>query len=438
MTTREKAIQIFSTAVAAVQPARLIPAHLFIREDTLHITGQQIPLSSLQHIYVIGAGKASAAMAKEVEEVLGERITQGIIVTKYGHAVALKKITCKEAAHPVPDENGINATKQTIALIQKAGENDLVICVISGGASALWIDLSPGATLPDLRVTYELLLKSGANIQEVNTVRKHLSGVKGGQLLQYAPKATWITLIISDVPGDDLSVIASGPTVPDATSFQDVAKVLDKYQLTHQLPATIQQHIRNGLKGLVKETVKRASPVVQQAHNTIVGSNSIALKAAAKEAQRLGYIVFNNLGTMSGDAATVGKQLVQKASNYAGPLPACWLCGGETTVTVTGNGKGGRNQQMALSVQQELSLCEKSERKICFLSAGTDGTDGPTDATGAIADMAGIESARQQGLNVNTYLDNNDAYHFFEQTGGLLKTGATQTNVMDLVVLIAE
>ena len=440
MIKRENAIQLFNAAVAAVHPSKLMPAHLFVQDKYLHIFDQQFLLNELPAIYVIGAGKASAAMAKSVEDILGDLITAGIMVTKYEHALLLNKIVCIEAAHPVPDEQGMAATAATVALLKQVKENDIVICLISGGASALWIDLPPGATLADLQQSFELLLRSGATIEELNTIRKHLSGIKGGQLLKHAPKANWFSFIISDVPGDDLSVIASAPTVPDNTVFEDVRRILEKYNLKHQLPTAILQHIQQGLSGAINETAKPGDPIFNQVINTIIGSNAIALKAAAAKAKELGYHIASFNSLLTGDAATVGRELVRTAKNYSGIKPACFLLGGETTVTVTGKGKGGRNQQMVLSALLEMQSNndEAFSNTITFLSAGTDGTDGPTDAAGAIIDNSTLDSAHTMNLNANQYVAENDAYPFFEQTGGLIKTGATQTNVMDVVVVIVE
>ncbi len=438
MNGRENAIKIFSAAVAAVQPAQLIPAHLFIEQGTLHIFDQQFLVNDLPNIYVVGAGKASAAMAKTVEEILGHLITAGIIVTKYGHGLPLQKIICREAAHPVPDENGVAAAAETIALLQQADENDIVICLISGGASSLWIDAPPPATLAEVQQTFELLLKSGATINEMNTVRKHLSAIKGGQLLQYASKAKWFSFIISDVPGDDLSTIASGPTVADDTTFSDTDAILKKYKLHGRLPTVIQQHISDGVKGVIEDTPKRGDETLKNSHNKIIGSNAIAMEAARVEAMELGFTIAHVNKNLVGDACTVGRELMSECVKYTGAKPACFLFGGETTVTVTGEGLGGRNQHLALSALSQLNVSEHSSNKITFLAAGTDGTDGPTDAAGAIADRQTILLAHENKINAQQYLERNDAYHFFEQTGSLLKTGATQTNVMDIVVVIIE
>jgi len=291
MTTRQKAMQIFTAAVNAVQPSQLIPAHLFIEGDTLHIFDRHFFINELPGIYVIGAGKASASMAKTAEEILGHLISAGIVVTKYGHSLPLQKIICPEAAHPVPDEKGLAATATTIELLQKVNENDIVICLISGGASALWIDIPPSASLADLQQTFQLLLSCGATIYEMNTIRIHLSSIKGGQLVQWAPKANWFSFIISDVPGDSLSTIGSGPTVADDTSFEDANKIFIKYNLHNQLPASIQRHINDGIEGIIKDTPKAGDKTLKNSYNKIIGSNSLALDAARAKAIQLGYNV---------------------------------------------------------------------------------------------------------------------------------------------------
>ncbi len=440
MTTKENAIKIFKAAVAAVHPEKLVPAHLFIQNDSLYIFDQQFLLNALPDIYVIGAGKASAAMAKVVEDILGSLITEGIVIAKNHHALPLKKIVCIEAAHPVPDEQGLTATVATVQLLKQVKENDIVICLISGGASSLWIDAPPGVSLTDMQQTFELLLKSGASIDEVNAIRKHLSSIKGGQLLRYAPKARWFSLIISDVPGDDLSVIASGPTVPDHSTFEDVNALLKRYNLRSQLPLSILQHFENAHKGLTLETPKSGDPIFKQVVNTIIGSNAVALQAAAAKAKQLGYHIASVNPGLTGDAATVGRELIHTAKKYSGSKPACFLSGGETTVTVTGKGKGGRNQHLVLSALLELEAMadQKFSNTITFLSAGTDGTDGPTDAAGAVADGETLSRVYEKQLDAQHYFDHNDAYHFFEQTRSLIITGATQTNVMDLVVVIVD
>ena len=440
LTAREKALQIFEAAVTAVKPLQLLPSHLFIEHNILHILDEQFLLNTIPNIYIIGAGKASAAMAKVAEEILGNHITAGIVVTKYAHALPLQKIICMEAAHPLPDEAGIKATIKTIEVVQQAGKNDIVICLISGGASSLWIDIPRNATLADVQQTFNILLQCGANIEEINTIRKHLSAIKGGQLLQHAPEANWFSFIISDVPGDDLSVIASGPTVPDSSSFADVKTIVEKYDLTNKLPASILKHINDGIGGWVNETPKPGDVIFKQVQNKIIGNNRIALQAAAEKATAFGYSTVLVDANMKGDAATTGIEIMNRCKKYSGNKPACMLFGGETTVKVTGKGKGGRNQHLALSALLQLAQNEyfNQHYQLTFLSAGTDGTDGPTDTAGAIADKEIARFARKNKIDAQHYFDDNDAYHFFEQTGGLVKTGATQTNVMDIVVVLID
>ena len=274
MSARENAIQIFNTAVAAVQPQKLISDHLFIDEfHQLHILGQQFTIEGIQKIYLVGSGKASAAMAMAVKDVLGNLITDGLVVTKYGHSISLENIICLEAAHPVPDQQGIEAMHATLELLKRVKKNDLVICLLSGGASSLWVDAPSGLSLTAIQHTFQLLLNSGASIDEVNTIRKHLSNVKGGQLLQYAPDAHWFSFIISDVPEDDLTVIASGPTVPDNSTFDDCLSIISKYGLTDKLPTAVYQRMNDGVKGLIEDTFKKEHAVFDRVKNKIIGNN---------------------------------------------------------------------------------------------------------------------------------------------------------------------
>ncbi len=441
MNARENAISIFRTAVAAVHPRELIPPHLFIENGYLYLAGHPFPLTDLPGIYVIGAGKAAAAMAEATETVLGSHITNGLVVTKYHHSLPLKHIRCVEAAHPVPDVNGLSATAATLELLKTTKAEDIIICLLSGGASSLWADLPPGINLAALQQVFESLLKSGATINEMNAVRKHLSLVKGGQLPRYAAAgARWFNFIISDVPGDRLDTIASGPTVPDESSFADVKEILDRYGLTDTLPPGVLAHIDGGLNGNIPETADPRDPLFTNVENKIIGKNATALAAAEAEAGKLGYIVPFIDDILNGDAATVGREFTRSCKKYTGQKPACFLLGGETTVVVKGQGKGGRNQHMALSALCEMTLDDEPgfDNRITFLAAGTDGTDGPTDAAGAVVDEELVDRAGVLRISPQTYLANQDAYTFFDLAGGLIKTGATQTNVMDLVVVIVE
>jgi glycerate 2-kinase len=438
MTPRQDALQIFNAAVAAVQPAQLIPIHLSITNKEIIISNHTIPFHSLKNIYVIGAGKAAAAMAVATEKILGNYIADGLVITKYGHALHCTKIKIIEGAHPVPDENCLNAVNATIQLLQNATNNDIVICLISGGASALWCDVPEGITLEEIQTIFYQLVKSGAKIQEINTVRKHLSSIKGGQLVRHCNGARLFSLIISDVPGDDVSVIASGPTVGDDTTFYDALAILTEYDLFHQLPDSIQSYIMNGINNTMADTPKPNDDLFHNTTTTIIGSNAVAVRAAAKMANDLGYTVHINTTVITGDTVVEAKKLVDTTLQYNDTKPACIIQGGETTVKVTGNGKGGRNQHFVLSALNEISNVQHTNNtnNVLILSGGTDGTDGSTDATGAIGDNEIIQLANEKALSIPSYLHNYNAYEFFLQTGGLIITGATQTNVMDIMLAI--
>lgn len=436
MTPRNDAIALFNAAVAAVQPAQLLPLYLAVDRNAIIINNHRLPFHSFKNLYVVGAGKAAAAMAVATEAILGDYITNGIVITKYGHALRCKKIEVLEGAHPVPDERGVAAVSKTIQLLQQATSDDIIICLISGGASALWCDVPESLTLQAVQATFDRLIKSGAAIHEINTVRKHLSSIKGGQLVRHCNGASVFSLIISDVPGNDLSVIASGPTVGDKSTFKDAYAILSRYELFPHLPQIVQTYIQNGIAGIIKETPMSGDALFQHTTNTIIGSNAIAVEAAAKKAVALGYTVAINDSLMTGDSEAAAQKLVDELMQYQGKKPYCIIQGGETTVKVTGNGKGGRNQHFVLAALNRLSTKWNDSKKnsILLLSGGTDGTDGPTDAAGAIGGTETIPLAVSSDLSIETYLQNHDAYTFFEQTGGLVITGATQTNVMDIML----
>ncbi len=436
---REQALEIFNAAVAAVQPSQLLPRYLRVTGDGLWLHDRYFPFQEWENIYVIGAGKASAAMAWETEQILGDRIAQGVVVTKYDHALPLQRIKLIEAGHPVPDGNSLRAGQDILQVVQQAGEKDIIIALISGGASALLADLPPGVTINEVQQLFRLLLQCGATIEEMNAVRKHLSQIKGGQLSRAAYPATLVAFILSDVIGDPLHVIASGPTVPDPTTFADAYNVLQQYHLLPQIPDAIHQWLKNGRKGQPPETPKPGDPVFGTTTNYLVGTNRLALEAAAAKAKTLGYEPLIITDRLSGEAREKAAAFVQNLFKnlYRGNGPVCLLMGGETTVSIKGNGKGGRNQEFALA-----ALCTwlKEGRDVdtmpIILSAGTDGTDGPTDAAGALIDAAMIDQVKQLQLKPEEALAQNDSYHFFQQAGGLVMTGATQTNVMDVVIAL--
>jgi glycerate-2-kinase len=377
-------------------------------------------------------------MAQALEKLLGDYISGGLAIVKYGHSAACKRIKIREAAHPVPDENGLQATSKILEICKNAGKKDLVFCLISGGGSALLEKLPEEISLGDLQAASQRLLECGAAIEEINTIRKHISLVKGGKLARAVVPAKCLTLIISDVIGDPLEAIASGPTAPDATTFSDARAVIQKYRLKKQLPASVRGYLEKGLRGEAPETLKPGDPVFRLVENIILGSNFTALTAARKTAEALGFnttILGSSIRGEAREAARAIAGIVQEVSATGNPVsrPACLLFGGETTVTVRGKGKGGRNQEFALAAL--LVLKDMPQPHILF-SCGSDGTDGPTDAAGAFISPEIYRAVTAANLDPLFYLQNNDAYHFFEQAGGLIKTGPTGTNVMDIGIVL--
>jgi glycerate-2-kinase len=433
---KKMAEQIFTHSVEAVHPSQLIHQAVKLNANKLHIAGQQIDVETINHIYVVGAGKATAPMAEALEEIVGDFIKEGIILVKHGHTLPLRKIETIEAGHPVPDEPGVKGTQAMLQLLKKVTDKDLVIVLISGGGSSLLIDLPPDCSLRQLQECFQILLRSGATIVEMNAIRKHLSQVKGGQLAKLCYPAKLITLILSDVVGDPLDVIASGPTVADPSTFADAWQVIEKYKLHNQIPSAIRKHLEMGIQGIVPETPKPADPIFRSVSNFIIGSNTIALEAARQKATQLGFHTSILQANITGEAREVAAMLVKEArkvsadANYS--KPACLLMGGETTVTVTGKGLGGRNQELVLVA----ALTLQAHENIVILSGGTDGSDGPTDAAGAIADGQTVIQALHSGVDAQTFLDANDSYYFFKKAGGHITTGPTLTNVMDVMVAL--
>jgi len=429
--------QIFLAGLKAVDPEAAVRRHLELIGSRLRVGEQSYPLDHFKRIIVIGAGKGTAPMAKALEEILGGWLTSGLIIVKYGHGLPLKKIQVMEAGHPVPDQAGLEAARLMLDRLRGCTAADLVLCAFSGGGSALTPTPRPPLGLPEEQQATLVLMQSGATINELNAVRKHLSTGKGGQLAKIAHPATVVSLFLSDVVGDSLEVIASGPTVADPSTFADCLGIVERYGLTQKFPATALQLLTEGAAGLVEETPKSSDKAFARVQNLIVGSNRTALFAAAKQARLLGYEPLVLTSVMQGEAREIALALVAigkeiAASGHPISPPACILAGGETTVTVRGRGKGGRNQELALAAAVALQGCPQ----IGLLSAGTDGSDGPTDAAGAFADVQTCREAMQQGMNPLDYLLNNDSYNFFHRLGQLFKTGPTRTNVMDLLCLL--
>mgnify|MGYP006290510019 CR=1 FL=1 len=436
---RDAASAIFQAGIRAVKPDTCVRRSLQLTGNRLKAGKTEYFLDQIETLYVVGFGKASAAMARSVEEILGDRIDAGLIVTKYNHGVGLKHCKAIEAGHPVPDENGLRGTEALLGLVSGAGPEDLILCLISGGGSALSPAPIEGIALSDKQETTRSLLKCGATIHEINTIRKHLSRIKGGRLCTAANGAQMLSLILSDVIGDDLDVIASGSTSPDPSTFADCFEILTRYEMIEKIPEAVREHLSRGLKGQTAETPKPGDFVFTRVRNRIVGSISDALTAAEAEARRLGYAPLILSSMVQGEAREVAKILsgIAKEIQRSGrplPAPACLLSGGETTVTVHGDGLGGRNMELALAAG--ISLADASG--ILMLSAGTDGSDGPTDAAGAFADGSTLARAAASNLSASRYLSRNDSYHFFKRLGDLFITGPTRTNVMDLQVLLVD
>lgn len=434
------ALLLFKKGIDAVNGYKVVKDALRLEGDVLKVVAQgkfkKIELSKFKRVHLFGVGKASVAMAKAAKEVLSERISSSFIVTKYEHASdAPSDLHIVQSAHPIPDENSYKNARELFRLCNEAKEEDLIINVVSGGASSLLSFPAGEITLDDKRFATELLLKSGATISEVNIVRKHLSKIKGGQLARAAFPATMLTLILSDVIGDDLGTIASGITAPDPSTFVDAYRVIEKYRLEKMMPDSVRSRLRRGMEGKSVETPKPDDECFTRVHNIIIGSNRIALKAIEDSAKELGYEAGILSDELSGEAREVAKNLARRGKQLAkSSRNACLIAGGETTVTVVGLGKGGRNTEMALAAAIELD----GTPNIVFLSAGTDGTDGNTNAAGAIADGSTLSRAKNLGLIANEHLQNNDSYSFFQLVGDLVVTGVTNTNVMDIQLVLID
>lgn len=434
---RQDAARIFYGGLAAVEPKAAVKRFCRLDGDHLKIGDNTYPVSGTENIILIGSGKASAPMAAAMEDILGDRITGGVINVKYGHVDQLRRIDLIEAGHPVPDENGVSGAQRMLDLAAGAGENDLVICLMSGGGSALLPLPAPGITLKDKQETTQVLLACGATIHEINAIRKHLSRVKGGQLAKAAYPATLVSLMLSDVVGDDLDVIGSGPTVPDSSTFADCMAIFSRYGILSQLPTSVVDYIASGITGNIPETPKQGDRVFAKTQNLVIGSNIEAIIAAEQTARQQGYntlILSSMIEGETRDVARVHAAMAKEvlSTNHPLPRPACLLSGGETTVSITGKGLGGRNQEFVLAAAMDIA----GLHEVVVLSAGTDGNDGPTDAAGAIADPHTLQRARRLDLDPADFLSRNDSYHFFEPLGDLLITGPTNTNVMDLRILL--
>ncbi len=414
-------------ALEAVDPARAVLRHVGREGEELAVGGRRYDFDAYERVLVIGGGKASVPMAQAIVDLAGDHITAGVIVTKHGHAGGWSApgFDVIEAGHPVPDEDSVRGAEAVAEVAARATERDLVLCLVSGGGSALLTHPVAGVSLDDLQAVTDKLLRSGATINEINSVRKHLSSIKGGNLARLAAPASLVTLILSDVIGDPLDVIASGPTVPDTTMVADAREVLERYGVVGA--------------GALRETPKPGDPVFDGVQNVVVGSNRLAARAAAEKARSLGFETLLLGSYVEGEAREVAKVAAALAKGVRAdgdpvPPPACLVWGGETTVTIRGEGKGGRNQELALAA----ALALDGWRGIYVMALATDGTDGPTDAAGAVATGATMELARARGLDARSALAENDSYRFFDELGDLIRTGPTGTNVNDLLFVLVS
>lgn len=465
-TLRQHILAVLDAAIRAVDPHEAILANLSLRDGILHVGSQPYALADLDRIVVVGGGKAGTPMAAAVYEVLGDRIAAGSVNVKYGHTSAAGgwrvrygsggklnstpggaptgPIEIVEAGHPVPDAAGLAGAERIAGLLAGLTERDLTIVLISGGGSALLPLPEAGISLADYQQLTNLLLRSGADITEINGVRKHCSRLQGGQLARLAAPAQVTTLILSDVVGTPLDAIASGPTVPDRSTFADAWAVMQRYGIVDQVPASVSEHLRRGVAGDIPDTPKAGDLLFERVNNVVIGDNAIAGRAAVAEAQRLGYHSVLLTTFVQGEAREVGRVAAGLAQGIATGqsdtvAPACLVLGGETTVTMRGSGMGGRNQELALSAALALdgyALPEEVEAAVASL--GTDGTDGPTDAAGGIGLLDTLPRAKAARLDARAALANNDSYRFLGALGDLLITGPTQTNVNDLILVFVR
>jgi glycerate 2-kinase len=435
---RADALAILHQGLAAVDPATAVRQVLAAAGRTIRAADFSWKAQGRSRIILLGGGKAAGPMASAAEEILVGFSPSGLLVTKYEHSVPLRQVRLFEAGHPLPDANGLRGGAEILQLAETAGPKDLVLCLLSGGGSALLPAPVAGVTLAGKQLATDLLLRSGADIRALNTLRKHLSRVKGGGLARAAHPATLLTLAVSDVIGDPPEIIASGPTVPDPSTFGEALAIIHQYDLEHAMPQSVMRHLRRGTNDISLETWKPAKQNITSNYQVVAGIRQAA-DAACTAACKLGYRSKILTTGLAGEARTAAAWLVAQAREQQQTLapetePLCLIAGGETTVTVTGDGVGGRNQELALAAAIQLQGTDG----ITLLAAGTDGTDGPTDAAGALVDGTTWARGELYGLDATAYLANNDSYHYFDRLGDLVKTGPTRTNVMDLTLLLVH
>jgi len=437
---RELVLHSLEFALKAVDPKTIVKNKLTLTGSLLEVDKYSFDIDKFTHLYVVGGGKAAGPMSEGLEEILGTNIDEGTVNIPHGSSHKTKIIKLYEASHPLPDQASMEGTKRILSIAEKAQKDDLVICLITGGGSSLMSLPRDGVSLKEKQELTSALLKSGATINEINSVRKHLSSFKGGWLAKKACPATVLNIILSDVVGDPLDTIASGPTVPDQTTFTQAKRVLEKYELWSKSPSSIQKILEDGERGLIQETPKPKDSAFEKVHNVVVGNNRTATLAAYQSLKSYGLNTVLLTATVEGEAKCIGGILASIANEIevsGNPLrkPAAVVIGGETTVRVVGKGLGGRNQEVALAAA--LHLKNNLDCAVVVASIGTDGVDGPTDAAGALVDCKTYSRATELGLIPESFLAENDSYNFFSKLEDLIFTGQTGTNVNDISLIVA-
>jgi glycerate-2-kinase len=436
---REIILEVIEKTLTDIDPKKIINSQIFLKNNTLQIKKEKINLNNFENIILIGGGKATGSMTEAISDIIKDKIVDGLIIVPKGTSTKynIKNVKIQESSHPIPDEMSVDGANKLLSLASRAGKNDLVICLISGGGSSLMALPKEGITLKDKKKLNNLLLKSGASINEINTVRKHISGFKGGQLAKKIYPATMINLFLSDVIGDRLESIASGPTVPDPTTYQESKNILNRYNLWEISPKSIRTIISKGINGFINDTPKKNEKYFKKSHNIVIGNNYLACKSAINTLHEMGLNTALLSSSIEGEAREVGLMLGSIARETATSRsslrpPIGIVTGGETTVKVIGNGKGGRNQELSLSAANKISKI----KGISIASFSTDGIDGPTDAAGAIIDSGTIARSQKLKLNYKEYLKNNNTYTFFSLIGDLILTGYTGTNINDITISV--
>jgi hydroxypyruvate reductase len=431
VSARDAALAIWEAALAAADVHPLVQrAVRRVGPSAFAVAGEAIELPPGGRVIVVGCGKASAAMAAAVEDALGDLVTDGLVVVKDGYRAPTRHVELLESGHPVPDARGEAAARAILARVTEAGAADVVFMLISGGGSALTPAPTPPVTLEEKRAVTRLLLGAGATISELNAVRKHLSRMKGGQLARAAAPARVVTLVLSDVIGDPLDVISSGPTAADSSTFADAIAVLRRHAVWEAVPESVRERLDSGRAGMIEETPKPGDPIFARVRHHVIGNNALVTDAAVARASALGYRATLLTRALEGEARVVAGDLITRARALAGP--ACLVAGGETTVTVRGRGLGGRCQELALAA----AVAIDGRDDLTVLAAGTDGTDGPTDAAGGVVDGASASRMRDAGVDPRAALEDNDAHRALTASGDLVVSGPTRTNLLDLYIVL--